>query len=347
MELRMDAAKSPSTIADVAQLAGVSITTVSHVTSGNRPVGSSTTRRVREAMRQLRYIPNSAARSLALGSAQTLGLVVPDIGNTFFAELAKGASDAADSLGYALLLGNGGSQPEREAHYLDTLRSRAVDGLIYAPGAALPERYLSDLASEFPMAIVDEAVQGLAAIQVLSDNHQGGRLVAELLCGLGHSSFLVITGPPSLPSSSERLSGFVEAVRELCAGPEPELKVVEGTYELRSGFEVVKARLEQGRLSASAVFALNDLMAVGALQALQQAGMSVPHQVSVVGYDDSLLAAGVSPSLSTVRQPAYEMGHTAALELLNWLESGRPPEPLERVLEVGLIVRNSVGITGG
>lgn len=332
-----------TTIEDVAARAGVSITTVSHVRSGKRPVNAATAERVTQAMRELHYTPNRAARTLALGSAQTLGLLVPDITNTFFAELAKGAEDKADSLGYAMLLGNSSFDPARELHYLNALRSRAIDGLIYVAGAPPNQQYLAGLARHFPVAVVDEALTDVRAVSVLSDNRKGGGLVADLLDSLGHRSILLITGPHDLPSSAQRTEGFLAALGTRSARNACSVRTVEGAYDQTSGYRTVAELLRRGDFNATAVFALNDLMAVGAMRALQYAGVSVPGDVTVVGYDDTVLASSVTPGLTTVHQPAYEMGARAAAEVLRGVASGLPPTPVRIVLDVNLVERDSSG----
>ena len=336
-----------TTIEDVAARAGVSITTVSHVRSGNRPVNAATAERVTRAMRELHYSPNRAARTLALGKAQTLGLLVPDITNTFFAELAKGAEDKADSLGYGMLLGNASFDAGRELHYLNALRSRAVDGLIYAAGAPPNRQYLARLAEHFPVAVVDEALTDIPAVSVLSDNRKGGALVADLLYRQGHRSILMITGPRDLPSSVQRAEGFMAALGKRQARGAVTVSTVEGAYDQTSGFRIVSELVRAGIFVSTAVFALNDLMAVGAMRALQDAAIAIPEDVTVVGYDDTVLASSVTPGLTTVHQPAYEMGARAAAEVLRSVASGVPPTPGQIVLDVELVERGSSAAVRG
>jgi LacI family transcriptional regulator len=340
----MPASNHVATINDVAKRAGVSITTVSHVQSGNRPVSPSTARRVAQAMLDLRYTPNRAARTLALGSPQALALLVPDITNTFFAELAKGAEDAADSHGYGLLLGNASFDRRRELHYLDSLRSRAVDGLIYVAGAPPDHDYLAQLARQFPMAIVDEEIDDVSALMVLSDNYNGGAQVADCLIDLGHRSIAMIAGPARLPTSVQRSAGFLDRVKTRQIGAGSTVRIMPGSYDQESGYQAVATMLRAKAFEQTAIFALNDLMAVGAIRALHDAGLEVPRDVSVVGYDDTSLGANITPTLTSVYQPAYRLGATAAEQLLRWIISKEQPDPMKTVLEVKLVQRASTAV---
>ncbi|MDA8399498.1 MAG: LacI family DNA-binding transcriptional regulator [Actinomycetota bacterium] len=331
------------TIADVAERAGVSITTVSHVVSGKRPVNMLTARRVQDVMSELHYVPNRAARNLSLGSAHMLGLIVPDITNTFFAELAKGAEDTADRHGYSLLVGNSGFDSGRELHYLNALRARAIDGLIYAAGAPPSVEYLSDLIAHFPIAVVDEPLAGVRAMSVISDNRAGGYLVGKLLRDLGHRTALMITGPSGLRSTEDRRAGFMAGFGMTAVPDDGRVIELEGTYEQDSAYRAVSKAADNGQLEATCLFAHNDLMAIGAMQRLRELEIVVPRDLSVVGYDDGVLAANVTPRLTTVRQPAYEMGARAANQVLRRLGVDCPPGPDEVTLDVTLVSRDSAG----
>lgn len=325
-------------ISEVATAAGVSVTTVSHALSGNRPVSQTTLEKVRRAMRDLGYVPSHAAQSLASGTTNTIGLLVPDITNVFFASLARGVEDAADRHGFSLILGNTDFDPGRERRYLDVIRRRAIDGLVYAAGAPPSPRRISKLADDFPVALADEEIQGVEAITVVSDHGKGGRMVGEHLSGLGHRKVLVISGPAGLISSSERMTGFRRAFRG-------DVDIAEGDFREPSGYDVVDRRLADAAFPHTAVFALNDMMALGAMRALRDHGLAIPDDVAVVGYDDVPIAAAVTPALTTVAQPVHQIGATAAVQLLDALRSGQHPRPSRHVLDVELVIRNSCGAT--
>lgn len=328
-----------SSIAEVARVAGVSVTTISHVISGKRPVSDATAARVREVMAELQYVPNHAARSLRSGRTRTLSILVPDISNAYFAELAKGAEDTAEEHGYNLVLCNTDFSPKREARYLSVAQGGAFDGMIYVAGAPLFRRKLMSLARSFPIVIADEEHEGVAAVTIVADNFKGGLLVGEYLAVLGHREALYVGGPEKLATSLERLAGFREGFE---AGGRVRA-TAPGDYRERSGFEAVRSHLESHGRDFTAVFAGNDLMALGAMNALVEAGITVPEQVSVVGYDDIHLASLIRPALTTVRQPVYGIGQAAAGQLILQIERENTGPRTRVVLDVELVVRDSAG----
>ncbi len=313
------------------------MTTVSHVVSGKRPVNPETAKRVRRAMRRLGYVPNHVARSLVLGRTRTIGLLVPDISNPFFANLARGVEDEAESLGFSVVLCNTDFNANREARYMDVLRARGLDGIIYAAGAPPSFRRLAEVARSFPLVVVDEQILGIQAPSIVSNNRAGGYLVGKHLAGLGHRMALYVGGPPILLTAKERLAGFEEAFLEASGAS---IHKVHADYRREGGYLAVKDFLRTGA-DFSAIFAGNDLMAIGAIQALREAGKAVPDDISVVGFDDSPLAELHNPPLSTVRQPVYDLGRHAAETMIRTLGSTHHPVPSTLVLDVSFIDRGS------
>jgi LacI family transcriptional regulator len=329
------ALRRPASIKDVAGEAGVSPTTVSHVLSGKRPVNAQTAARVRAVVNRLGYMPASLARSLQAGSTSVIGLLVPDITNAFFAELAKGVEDAAHELGYGVILCNTEFDAAREDRYLELIRSRFVDGMVYAAGSVPRQQRLEALLGRFPIALADEEVAGLSqTLFATADHREGGRLLGEHLRELGHRRALVLSGPADLRSSANRTAGFVEAF----AGEVSELV---GDFKEASGYDLLRGSLGSGRPRYTAVFAANDLMALGAIAALREAAIGVPDEVSVVGFDDIRLAAHATPPLTTVYQPAYDMGRTVTAQLLQYIARGEMPPASRHILPVQLRVRAS------
>ncbi len=325
--------REPVTITDVAREAKVSIATVSQALSGNRPVNPATAQRVREVVARLGYVPVSSARNLRAGRTGVIGLVIPDIANTFFGRLARGVEDAAAEVGHWVLLCHTEFEPEREDRYLDLLASRSIDGLVYVAGTIAGTRRLGSLVTTFPVVLADEDVAGLpGASRVLGDHRCGGRLAGQHLAELGHQRALVVSGRPGIGSSDQRIEGFKEWFADA--------EVLMGDFTEASGRDLVADALERG-VPFTAVFALNDLMAIGALTALQSAGVSVPEDVSVIGYDDIALVDRLRPSLTTIRQPAYEIGREAARMLIDQLDAH---EPRRHVLPVELVVRESTAV---
>lgn len=330
----MDRSRRRVSIIDVATAAGVSPTTVSHVLSGKRPVSQDTERRVRATIETLGYVPSHAAQSLRSGSMQTVGVLVPDITNNFFAQLIAGVEDAASEAGFTTIVGNSRFEAEKELRHLNMMAQRGVDALVYVAGAPPSLRILREISERIPIALADEEIKSLSVTTAVADHRKGGRLLGRHLSRLGHGSVLVISGPPSLTSCRERLSGF----RETFNGA---IHVVDADFLEGGGFAAVEEHPPDGDRPYTAVCALNDLMAMGALAALRSLAYDVPEDVSVVGFDDIAASAVIDPPLTTVHQPAYEVGKTATKQLLQDIKQGRRRRTTRHVLDVTLRVRHS------
>jgi LacI family transcriptional regulator len=334
-------ARRPVSINDVAHAAGVSATTVSHVLSGKRPVNQATAARVRQVVNRMGYVPASLARSLQAGSTSVIGLLIPDITNGFYAELTKGVEDAAHDIGYSVILCNTEFDPAREDHYLDLIRGRFIDAMVYAAGTPPTEARLESLLGRFPIAVVDEVVTGLTqTLSAMADHYQGGTLVGEHLRGLGHRRALVLTGPVGLPSADERSRGFRDAFQG-------DVIQLEGTWLEQSGADEMRGHLASGPFDRTAVFAANDQMALGVLAVLNERGIGVPGEVSLVGFDDIRAASLCAPPLTTVHQPAYDIGRTATTQLLQYVANGEVPPASRHLLPVHLEVRGSTARARG
>lgn len=326
-------------ITEVAEHAGVSSTTVSHTLSGKRPVSPEVRDRVLESMSTLGYVPSRSAQNLALGNTRIIALVVPDIGNGYFAELAKGVEATAVERGYNVILCTTGFDHAREMQYLTMIRSRAVDGILYAAGAPPTDRELAALLGDLPLMFVDEEIPDTIFGSVVSDNYQGGRCVAEHLIGLGHRSAVVLSVEGNPVTSERRVAGFVDYWR--AAGlPDPLTGV--GDYTEERGRSAIRPSLQALTTgSATAVFATNDLMAFGVINELRSVGIRVPEDVSVVGFDDSPAARYSYPGLTTVRQDVLGLGRTATDTLLDALERRERPAAVQVTLPVMLVERQT------
>ncbi len=322
----------PLTMQDVARIAGVSTTTVSHTLSGKRPVNTRTAARVMRIITELGYNPDSAGRRLALGRSQMIGLAVPDLSQHYFGRIARGAEQGAAELGYGLAVSSttttGVGQEQRSFRML---RNKSLDGLIYTAGREItPEDELSTIAATAPLVLADEPLSFLAgAPSVSSDNREGGRLVGLHLAQLHHQKTVVLAGPSGLASTVDRVSGFQSVF--------PDALVLRGDFEQESGRRLINRILEQGR-RFTAVFACNDAMAWGAITALRAAGEHVPDDVSVVGFDDIDVAPLLG--LTTVRQDTIKMGLQAARLLISAIERGSTAATAV-LLPVELIARES------
>ncbi|MGB4779839.1 LacI family DNA-binding transcriptional regulator [Microbacterium sp.] len=323
----------------MAQRAGVSSTTVSHAINGKRYVSPELVERVRRAMADLSYVPSRSARNLATGQTQVVGLLVPDMANSFFAELAKGAEQTAIDLGFNVIMGNTGWDRERELLYLEMIRSRAVDGLIYAAGVAAPQGDVQSVVGDLPLILVDEQIADAAYPAVVSDNVSGGRLAAQHLLELGHRRALVLAAEEGLPSSTQRVEGFcaswIDGGGELVAARYGAFTEENG----RAG--ILRYRSELAAGSVTAVFATNDLIALGAMEALSELGFTVPRDVSVVGFDDITVAHYVTPGLTTIRQSPQVLGEIAARRLINALQRREPVDGAVEMVPVDLVRRSS------
>ena len=330
------------TIIDVAARAGVSTATVSRVLSKPDRVAAETRQRVLEVVRSLGYAPNVAARALRTFRAAKILLTVPDISNTFFATVIRGAEEAARDAGYAVVVGDTRHDPEVEDRYAEMLSRREVDGLIFL-GHRIPESLeplLSRPGDAAPIVNGCEYSPGIGVPSVHIDNAAAGSDAIEHLIALGHRTIGVITGPPISPISRDRLAGAMNAAgrHALCAP----LQVRTGDYSARSAFDLVGDLLEQG---VTALFCFSDEMAMGAISALAQAGLSCPDDVSVIGFDDLPLARFFQPALTTIAQPKAMIGRRA-VELLVETLNGVDTSLRQVTLPHELLIRGSTATRG-
>jgi DNA-binding LacI/PurR family transcriptional regulator len=320
----------------IAQAAGVSVTTVSHTLSGNRPVNPATAARIRRIIADLDYVPDTAGKRLASGRSKVLGLAVPDISQWYFARMARGAEMAADELDYSLVVSSIPEDRRLEKRYLNLLRTRMIDGLIYSASRAVTDGdELSRVAAQFPVVLADEALPSVGGVSsVVSDNLSGGRLVGQHLTDLGHRRAVVLAGPAGLLSTVERVRGFHEFF--------PHALVLHGEFEQSAGYRLT-SDLIASDAEFTAIFAGNDYMAWGAQRRLLEAGIEVPGQVSVVGFDDIDIAELLRPTLTTVRQDTLEMGRRAAQLVVRAVEGRGEATLVDEVLPVQLMIRRSTG----
>ncbi|GII54538.1 LacI family transcriptional regulator [Planotetraspora thailandica] len=298
------------TLEEVARHAGVSLATASRVLNGSsRQVGRTMRERVEKAAAELGYRTNVAAQTLARGASDVIGLVVHDLVDPYFAALADGAMRAASARGHMVMVGTTYRDPEREIAYVSTLHAQRVRAVLIAGSrvtdAGLTERLRAELdryrESGGRAACVGQDLLGVGTIAPA--NRQGAADLARALATLGHTRFAVLAGPPHLITAADRAAGFAGALAELGL---PEPQIVHGAFDRAGGYASV-----QEVAGATCVFAVNDVMAVGALAALRERGVRVPDDVSLAGFDDIATLRDVTPSLSTVRLPLADMGARA------------------------------------
>jgi LacI family transcriptional regulator len=327
------------TMKDVAQRARVSVSTVSHVLNGTRKVSEGTRGDVLAAVEELSYRPNLLAKGLKTRRTYTIGLLISDIQNSFFTSVVRGVEDEALSRGYHLFLCNTDEDPEREDEYITELAKKRVDGLMVAPSARRGD-HVGRLRDEgVPFVFVDRDVEGVDADVVSVDNRAGMRLIAEHLVGLGHRRIAMISGPLDKASGYERHLGLRDALADL--GVELEDSLVRfGDFRTSSGREGARELLGFPSPPTALVTA-NNQMTLGALLTINEMGLGVPGDVSVVGFDDPEWAPLTGPPLTTLAQPTYEMGVRAAEMLLDRIETGPGEESRKVLLEPWLVVRES------
>ncbi len=323
---------------DVAEHAGVSATTVSHVLNETRPVSDKLRRRVLAAIDELGYQPNALARSLRRKQTHTIGIIVPDSANPFFAEVARGVEDTSFEQDYSVVLCNSDDDLDKERLYANVLAKKQVDGILFLSTGKSPEHIQALQARGMPLVIVDQEVPGVTVDSVLIDNAWGGWLATHHLVELGHRRIGCITGPSNITPSAHRITGYLKAVRE-SGIPVDETLIVKGDFQHESGYLVARQLLAMND-PPTAIFACNDLMAVGAISAALELGRQVPADLSIVGFDDVRLASFANPPLTTIVQPKYEMGMLATTMLLERIHERDMPAR-QVVLETSLLIRQS------
>jgi LacI family transcriptional regulator, galactose operon repressor len=330
-----------STIRDVAREAGVSNATVSRVLNGNYPVAPETRERVLAAVKALGYVANAHARALIVRSTGTIGVIVHDIADPYFAEILRGVQQVCDEHKRLLVTCNSMREPGREISYIEMLRSQKVDAVVLAGG------YVED--DEFLLALDEEArrLRSVGARLVLCgdrvvradavtlDNANGANLITLELLRAGHTRIAHISGPTHFSTTRHRQAGYTAALESYGVTPDPSL-VIPGDFTRDGGYAACVKLLESG-LDCTAIFAGNDQTAIGALSALRDAGASVPADMSLVGFGDIPISRDLSPALTTVRIPLGEIGRAAAKLALS-------PEDGERVVRLAteVVIRDSV-----
>jgi LacI family transcriptional regulator len=328
------------TMHDIAESAGVSVTTVSHVINQTRPVSEKLRVAVRGAMEELGYQPNLVARSLRRGRTHTIGMVAPDSSNPYFAEIAHAVEAAAFAQGYSVILCNTQMDMAREAFYANVLLEKRVDGIIFVAAGDSAQQIRALQQRRQPIVLVDRDVQGVAADAVTMDNTRGARQAVEHLLALGHRRIACISGPSAVTPSSRRIGGYTEALSAAGLPVDAEL-IVRGDFQFESGLRLADQLLDHPQ-PPTAIFASNDLMAVGVIHAVLRRRLRVPEDISVVGFDDIRLAAYINPALTTVAQPKELLGQTATRLLLERIDNPDWP-PRVVTLETALVVRQSTG----
>lgn len=332
------------TIQDVAAHAGVSAMTVSRVINQPSRVAARTRMRVEQSIRELGFVPNALAQSLLRGRTHTLALLVSDISNPFFTQIARGVEDVAQRNGYTVIFGNSDESVEKERQYIQALLGRRIDGLLITAAGSNSRPMLDLLARhEKPFVLIDRAIEGVQADCVVGDSVGGARTLTHHLLTLGHRRIAMIHGPAAVQTAMDRRQGYEEALRAHGVAPDPTL-MVEGNFKRDGGYraarQLLALPLEQ---RPTAVFADNNFHAIGLIEALREAQLRVPDDMAVVCFDDIELASALHPFLTVAAQPARTFGTIAMQFLLERLDGAESPPPRKVVLPPEFIVRESCG----
>jgi DNA-binding LacI/PurR family transcriptional regulator len=331
---------------DVARVGGVSLGTVSNVLNDLPTVTEKNKKKVLDAIRQLNYSPNFTARALKTRRSRCVGLIIPDINNPFYAEFARGVEDGVQAMGYNLFLCNSDRDSAKERSYMDTLLEKMVDGLILFK-THLPLEEISYFNARYSIVLVDSfsVDRDIACDIIKVDDYNGVMKALEYLWNFQHRRIAMIAGTRDSLSSVDRVRSYNDffaakghSISKAC--------IEYGNYDWHSGYECTKKFL--GSVNPpTAIMAANDLMAIGAMKAIQEQGLDVPADVSVMGYDDIDIASLCTPALTTVRQPKYEMGKRSVQALLDRIETRKTeknPEPNVTTFNTEIIERDSVSV---
>jgi LacI family transcriptional regulator len=331
-----------TTIKDIAKAAGVSVTTVSRALNGYSDVKELTRQKIAAVAKEMNYSPNTLARSLVMNKSQTIGLLVSgftkeSVKDNFTVEVLAGVNECTSEMNYDLVLFNTNSSMQREKTYTQLCRERRVDGVIIQ-GIRTDDPYLKEVVdSDIPCVLIDIPISSDRVGYVTTDNELGADKAVQHLLELGHRNIGMVNGHEYAFVSQKRLNGYKRALENAGIPYQPEF-VVDGSFKEDEANYVTKALLMK-QPEITALFCASDLMAIGATKAAQELGKKVPEDISIIGYDDILLASYVSPALTTIAQNKFQLGFEAARMLLDLLTKGDQPKQV--ILNTELKVRES------
>src|SRR5689334_15620591 len=327
----------PATIKDVAHSAGVSVATVSRVLNRLDVVSDATRQRVSDAAAKLGYIPHGGARSLSTRRTQCVGAILPDLHGEFFSELIRGIDRVARIKGQHLMLTCSHDDAQELAESLRSMQGRADGVLVMSPH--LNEDVLrGNLPASMPAVLMNTSVHGAPYSSFMVDNHGGAATMVRHLWSRGHRRIAMISGPEGNVDSDERLRGYVETFMQLAPRAKPQ--VLTGDFGEESGHRAGR-EIAALRVRPDAIFAANDMMAIGCLAALRDAGLEVPRDIALAGFDDIPVARYVNPPLTTVRVRIAHLGEAAFERLMRAIERGGEDKPSKQLLRTELVVRAS------
>ncbi|MEB3103908.1 LacI family DNA-binding transcriptional regulator [Ferviditalea candida] len=327
-----------TTIYDVAKQAGVSIATVSKVISGKGKISKKRREQILKIMEELNYQPSMIASALVGKKTYTIGLLIPDISNPFFAEIARAIEDQAHQSGYSIIICSTDNKDERVERYISLLEQKSVDGIIIGTGVENIEILRRLETRSIPFVMISRESTALAVDTVVSDDYIGGILAAQHLAELGHRRFAILSENLKVSSSRERIRGFKQGLSDMNI-PFDDKNIVICDYRVEEGRRCAYELLQYTE-KPTAIFCCNDLLAIGAIQAAKQLGIKVPDALSIVGFDDTILASVTDPPLTTIAQPIDRMGKQAFNLLIDNLMNSESVKQ-RIVLRPELIIRQS------
>ncbi|MFE0130308.1 LacI family DNA-binding transcriptional regulator [Streptomyces sp. NPDC059037] len=327
-----------ASIKDVAAEAGMSVATVSRVLNSHPSVSPAARARVIAAVETLGYRPNAVARSLRTDQTRTFGLVISDVMNPYFTTLARSVEEAARELGYSVIIGNADERPELQDHHVRTLLDRRIDGLLLSPTDGGSPLILDAARAGTPMVFVDRWIPGVDVPVVRADGREAVRDLVAHLHGLGHRRLAIIAGPAATTTGSERVDAFREALGAYGLQL-PEEYIGQGDFQADSGRRVTEAFLALPE-PPEVIFAADNLMALGSLDAIRAHGLRVPHDIALAAFDDIPWFVHTDPPITAIAQPTGDLGRAAVQALADRIE-GRRPQSV--TLPARLVVRRSCG----
>ncbi|ACL69215.1 LacI family DNA-binding transcriptional regulator [Halothermothrix orenii] len=334
----------PVTIKDIAKKANVSVTTVSRVLNNKPDVSEKTKSKILKIINELGYNPNGVARGLVLNRTHTIGLIIPDIRNPFFPEVARGIEDKAKEYGYSVIYCNTDNKKEEEKKAVELLLNKRVDGIILSLSMNNRDELDRIKKQGCPIVQIDRKVPDANYPTVTIDNLISAYNATKHLINLGHKYIAHITGNLDTKTGQDRLNGYKKAMHERGIHISQEW-IIEGDYSKESGYKNMK-RILNLKNRPTGIFIANDLMAIGAYKAVFESKLNIPEDISIIGHDDIELASLVNPELTTMAQPKYEMGKHAARLLIQEIEGSDQDNNQNILLNTELVVRGSTGGVG-
>ena len=324
------------TIKEIAELAGVSTATVSKILNGkDKDISEATRKNVLDIVEREGYIPNGIAKSLRIKNTKTIGIIMPDVMNLFFSELARGVEDAAEKKGYSVILCNSDNKESKEEKYIQILQEKMVDGIILTASENSVKRSLRR--RKIPMVLLDRDISTDEKVgRITVDNEEGTYNATKLLIEKGCKNIGFISSNKTTKSSGQRLRGYENAILESKINLDKD-KIFLQNYTIETGYKGTVSLLEKTNIDG--ICCGNDLIAIGAIKALKERGIKIPQDVKVIGFDDISISKYMDPPLTTIRQPIYEMGEEAVGMLIDVINNKEME--MSKVLKTELIVRET------